>query len=274
MNVCTTFEANAKATEIVEPRVSSFDHPAEFAQATAMLGAPLGDSRSDAALAQASAMRLGIVATIRIDDAWLVQRSATKAANRRHRVNQRQQLGNVVAVCAGQDRVEGDAIGIDEEMMLGTGSRAIGGVRSCFWPAPSARTDDESTAAREKSSCPASRSLASNSACNWSHTLASCQSRKRRQQVTPDPNPNSMGRSRQHMPVLKTNRMPLSAARFDTGSRPGYFLRRGLGAGSSGSINAHNSSSMIGALIPLVPVAQMAKVNSLQRKLTAPLGSF
>jgi hypothetical protein len=27
-------------------------------------------------------------------------------------------------------------------------------------------------------------------------------------------------------------------------------LRRGLGAGSSGLINAHNSSPMIGALIP------------------------
>jgi hypothetical protein len=40
--------------------------------------------------------------------------------------------------------------------------------------------------------------------------------------------------------------MPSSAARSETGRRPGYRLRRGLGAGSSGSIIAHSSSSMIG----------------------------
>jgi hypothetical protein len=51
-------------------------------------------------------------------------------------------------------------------------------------------------------------------------------------------------------------------------------LRRGLGAGNKGSINVHKSSSMIAAHIPLVPVIQMAKVNSLSQKLTAPLESF
>jgi len=43
--------------------------------------------------------------------------------------------------------------------------------------------------------------------------------------------------------------MPFSAARFATGSRPGYFLRRGFGVGSNGSIIAHRSSSTIGAPI-------------------------
>ncbi|MDF9428642.1 transposase, partial [Cupriavidus gilardii] len=38
--------------------------------------------------------------------------------------------------------------------------------------------------------------------------------------------------------------------------------------------SAHSSSSMIGALIPSVPVVQMAKVNSLPKRLTAPRGSF
>jgi hypothetical protein len=44
--------------------------------------------------------------------------------------------------------------------------------------------------------------------------------------------------------------MPLSAARSETRRRPGYRLRRGLDGGSSGSISAHSSSSMIGAAIP------------------------
>jgi hypothetical protein len=51
-------------------------------------------------------------------------------------------------------------------------------------------------------------------------------------------------------------------------------LRRGFGGGSKGSINPHSSSSTIGVPIPLVPVVQMAKVNSLPKRLTAPSGSF
>jgi hypothetical protein len=158
-------------------------------------------------------------------------------------------LGDIIAVRAGQDCADGNAIGIDKDMVLGTWSRAIRGVRASFSPAPTARTDDESTTAREKSSSPASRNLASKSSCKRVHTPAFCQSRRRRQQVEPEPNPNLVDRSRQRMPVLSTNRMPLSAARFETGSRPGYFLRRGFGAGSNGSISAHSSSSTIGALI-------------------------
>lgn len=57
---------------------------------------------------------------------------------------------------------------IDEDVMLGTWSRAIRGVRTSFSPAPTARTDDESTAAREKSSSPTSRNFASSSSCNRS----------------------------------------------------------------------------------------------------------
>lgn len=274
MNVGSTFEAYAKTTKVVKPRVSTFDNPAEFAQATAVFCPALGEHRFDAALAKPLTMRLGVVATVCVDDFGLLKRATAHAANWRDRVDERQQLGDVVAVRPGQDCADGDAICVDEDVMLGTWSRAIRGVRTSFSPAPTARTDDESTAAREKSSSPASRNFASSSSCNRFQTPAFCQSRKRLQQVGPDPNPNLVDRSHQRMPVLNTNRMPFSAARFETGSRPGYFLRRGFGGGSKGSISAHSSSSMIGALIPSVPVVQMAKVNSLPKRLTAPRGSF
>ena len=74
-------------------------------------------------------------------------------------------------------------------------------------------------------------------------TPAFCQSRNRLQQVEREPNPNFVDRSRQRIPVLSTNRMPFSAALFATGNRPGYFLRRGFGIGSNGSISAHSDSS-------------------------------
>ncbi|MDR6504002.1 hypothetical protein J2785_007196 [Burkholderia ambifaria] len=35
---------------------------------------------------------------------------------------------------------------------------------------------------------------------------------------------------------MRTNRMPVSAARFETGKRPGFFSRRGLSGGTSSMI--------------------------------------
>jgi len=274
VNVGATLKANAKTTKVVEPCVSPLDHPAKFTETTAVLGPALCDHRLDATFAKFPAVWFGVVAAIGVNDFGLPKRPATYAANRRNRIDKRQQLGDIVAVRASQDRGDGDAVCVDEDVVLGTGSRAIRGVRASFSPAPTARTDDESTAAREKSSWPASRNFASSSSCSRSHTPAFCQSRRRRQQVGPEPNPNLIDRSHQRIPVLNTNRMPFSAARSETGRRPGYFLRRGFGGGSKGSINAHSSSSMIGVPIPLLPVVQMAKVNSLPKRLTAPSGSL
>lgn len=89
MNVRAALEANAKATKVMKPRVSPFDYPTEFAHATAMLGAPSGDDRLDAALSKAASMCLGIVTTIGVDDTGLAQRSATHTANRCDRIDER-----------------------------------------------------------------------------------------------------------------------------------------------------------------------------------------
>ncbi len=274
MNVGSTLEANAKTTKIVQPCMRTLDYPAEFAESAAVFRTAPSDHRFDIARTKPLAMRLRVVSTICVDDFGLAKRSTAYAANRRDRVDERQQLGNVVAIRASQDGTDGDASGIDEDVMLRARSRAIGGVRASFSPAPTARTEDESATAREKSSSPTSRNFASSSACNAPHTPTLCQSRKRLQQVGPEPNPSLVERSHQRIPVLNTNKMPFSAARLETGSRPGYFLRRGFGGGSKGSINAHSSSSMIGAPITLVPVVQMTKVSSLTKRLTAPLAVF
>jgi hypothetical protein len=249
VNVSSTIEAYAKTTEVVEPRVSPFDDPTVFAQTTAVFSAAPRDHRFNAAFAQSLTMRIGIVTTIGIDDLGFLKWSATRAADRGNRVDERQQLGDVVAVRAGQDGADGNAIGVYEDVVFGTGSRAIRGVRASFSPAPTARTDEESTAAYERSICPASRNLSSSSSCSRSHTPALRQSFSRRQQVAPEPKPNTVGRWFHRKPVFNTNRMPFNAARSDTRGRPGCSLRRGLGGGSNGSISVHNSSSMIGASI-------------------------
>jgi hypothetical protein len=62
---------------------------------------------------------------------------------------------------------------------------------------------------------------------------AVAQSRSRRQQVIPLPQPISWGRYSQGMPVFSTNKIPVSAARSGTRGRPPF----GLG-GSGGSNGA------------------------------------
>ncbi len=232
----------------------TFDHPTIPAQTTAMLGPALGDHGLDTAFAQRATMSGGIVAAIGIDDAGLLKRSATNAANGWNRINERQQLRDVVGVRASQDRNERNAVGVYEDVVLGTGSRAIGGVRASFSPAPTARTDDESTAAYDRSIWPAARNLSSSNSCSWSHTPAFCQSLNRRQHVAPEPKPRRVGKWFQRIPVLNTNRMPLRAARSDTRGRPGSLFARSFAGGSNGSISIHSSSSMIGASILGLPL--------------------
>ncbi len=185
VNVGAMLEANTKTTEALKPRMSTFDNPSEFAQTTSVLGPALGNHRVDAALAKLLAMRLGVIATVCVDDFGLLKRSATYAAYRWNGVNEWQQLGDVVAIRACQDRADRNAGGVYQNVVLGTWSRAIRGVRSSFSPAPTARTDEESTAARKKSSSPTSRNFASSSSCNRFHTPAFCQSRNRLQQIEP-----------------------------------------------------------------------------------------
>ncbi|KWC26457.1 hypothetical protein WL50_07570, partial [Burkholderia ubonensis] len=253
---------------MVEPGVRTFDHPTILAETAAMFGPALRDHGFDTALAQRATVSGGIVAAIGVDDAGLLKRSATDTANWWNRINERQQLrdvvgvrasqdcddGNVVGVRASQDCDDGNAVGVYEDVVLGTRSRAIRGVRASFSPAPTARTDDESTAAYDRSIWPAARNLSSSNSCSWSHTPAFCQSLNRRQQVAPEPKPSRVGKWFQRIPVLNTNRMPLSAARSDTRGRPGSLFARGFAGGSNGSISIHSSSSMIGASILGLPL--------------------
>jgi hypothetical protein len=99
---------------------------------------------------------------------------------------------------------------------------------------------------RDQSIWSAARNRASSTSCSSSHTPAACQSRYRRQQLMPLPQPISRGSRSQRRPVCRMNRMPVSAARLSSGLRPGCRERRGLGRGSNGSMSAQRSSSSMG----------------------------
>ncbi len=134
MNVRTSLETNTEATEVMQPSMRAFNDPAIFAKAAAVFGTAPGDHRLNTAIAQRSSMSLGVVSSIGVDHTRSLQRVASQSANRRNRVNQRQQLCDIVDVRAGQDRGKRRAVGVGDDVVLGTGSRAIGWVWPSFGP--------------------------------------------------------------------------------------------------------------------------------------------
>ncbi len=244
----------------MQPGMSTFDDPTDFSKATTVRVTAPRDVGGDVALVKDASIFIVVVTTVGVDAARTAQRPSTHAADRHDGLDQRNQLGDVVAIGAGQDCRDRRSVGVGCDVVLRTGSRSIGGVRASFSPVPTARIDDESTTTREKSIFSAARSFASSTACNRSHTPACCQSRSLRQQLTPEPHPISDGKSRQRMPVFSTNRMPVKAARSAIGLRPGYLTRRGFDGGSSGSISAQSSSSMIGLPISLARLSRRPRL--------------
>lgn len=66
--------------------------------------------------------------------------------------------------------------------------------------------------------------------------------------------------------------MPVKAAPFGGGLRPGYRKRRTRAGGSSSSISAHSSSSVIGLPISLVRLLQRSRLTAAAEIVNSPLG--
>lgn len=203
------------------------------------------DDQTDSRMKKASILVM-LVITVGVDTIRMTEWAAAHAVNRRDGLDQRDQLGDIATIRAGQDCCDQRAVGVGGDVVFETGSRSIGGVRASFLSAPTARVDEGSTT-REKSVCPAARSYAS--ACSRSHTPACYQSRSLRHQLTREPHPISVGGSRRRMPVFSTNQASISAARSRTGLRPRYMGRRDFAGGKRGSISAHSSSSVTGFVL-------------------------
>jgi hypothetical protein len=159
-----------------------------------------------------------------------------------------------VAVSAGQERGERDAAPVDHNMALRAGHplglAAIRRVGADGFAPLLAGMLAESRLARLQSMRSASPNRSRSSRWSRSHTPASCQSRSRRQQVTPEPHPSSWGSISHGMPDFRTKMIPVKAARFGMRGRPPLGL--GGSGGSSGATTAHRSSLTSGLLMPKV----------------------
>ena len=245
MNITTTLITNSQSAKLMQPGKCAFHYPASFTQPAAVRCSTLGQQRFDLQNSQSNAVWLRIIGTITLNNIRTLTRSATPASYRWNCFNQRKKLRHVVVISTGNNGSKRCPVGVGNYMMFTAIFASIGGVWARFLPPKIARTDAESTTAREKSILSAFRSLLSKMRCISSQTPAFCQSRSLRQHVMPEPQPISLGKCSQPIPVLSTNRIPVKAARFGIDFRPGYWNRLFF-FGIIGSINFHNSSSKIG----------------------------
>lgn len=243
MNAGQSLVTHSQAAELMQPSDRALDNPASLTQTAAMRGTTLGQLGTDAVGMQPITVGLGVVAAITLNALGLVLRPARLTGERWNRLHQGFQLSDVVPVGLSEDDAQRNALRLDQEVVLATRLTAIGWVRSSFFPPCTARTEELSATTREKSTFSAPRSLESNTRCRRSHTPAFCHAWSRRQQVIPEPQPISFGSISQGIPEMSTNKTPLSTLRLSNGFRPGCRRRRRLGAGSSGSITDHSSSS-------------------------------
>ncbi len=247
--------ADAQAPLLVQPTQRAFHDPAVHAQTAAVLGAAFGDHRLDAALTQRGAMPGGVVPAVGIQPIRLATRPAHAARDWQKSIDQRQQLRHVVPVCRGQANAEWRSLRIGDDVVFRAGFPPIRRVGAGFFAPPTARSDALSTTARRQSIWSAPLSLASNTRWSLRQTPAACQSRRRRQQVIPAPQPISCGRSSQGIPVLSTKRMPVIAGRSATRGRPPLGL--GGSGGMSGSRISHSSSGTSGLAIAVSSVTPL-----------------
>ena len=130
MDLGAAVVADEEPFELVEPGEGAFDDPADAAESGAVFGLAAGDLGSNTAAAEFATVLVVVVGAIARDSFRPPPRPADLAAHRRYAVEERDQLGAVVAVAAGERPRERDPTALDEEMVLGAQSGSINRARA------------------------------------------------------------------------------------------------------------------------------------------------
>jgi len=240
MNIVTAFITYSQSTKLVQPRKSSFDYPAENPQVTAVFCSAFRQKGIYTQLTQCLSMGLAIISSITLNTIRSFARTTHFTCDRRNRPYQWQKLRDTMTVCSGYFHRERDTVAIGDNMMFRPQFPSIRCIRARFRPPKTARTEAEFTIAREKSILSFFLRCLRTIRCILSQTPAFCQSFSRRQQVMPDPQPISLGKYCQGIPVFNTKIIPVRALRSSTGGLPP--LCRGACFGMTGSMSFHNWS--------------------------------
>jgi hypothetical protein len=117
--------AEEQPAAVVQPSEGALDNPAVAAEPGAVHGPASGDHRLDASLPDQTAVLVVVVTAVGDDAVGTPPRPADTAAHRRHAVEQREQLGDVVAVAAGERPGQRDAASVYEEMLLAAAAAPV-----------------------------------------------------------------------------------------------------------------------------------------------------
>jgi len=104
VNLGEALVAGSQAAKVVQVGQAALDHPALAPETRAVAGAPTGDHRRDAASSEQATVLVVVIAAIGHDPVGLLPGPAGLAGHRPavQALQQRDELGDVVAVAAGQ----------------------------------------------------------------------------------------------------------------------------------------------------------------------------
>ena len=130
MDLVAAVVADEQPLVVVEPGERPLDDPADAAEPGAVLGLAAGDLGCDASIAELATVGGIVVAAIGGQALGPAAGATDAATHRRHRIKQRDQLGDVVAVAARDTPRERDPRRVDQEVVFGAVSGSINRARA------------------------------------------------------------------------------------------------------------------------------------------------
>jgi hypothetical protein len=239
--------ADGQAAVLTQPGQGALHDPAVAAQASAALHSLPCDADLDTTFAQGNPTARAVIRLVRVDFVRALAGPAPRPLGGPDAVDQCLEDARIGAIGRREQDGKRETLPVDDNMALAARFAAIRRIRPGFFAPLLAGAKALSTLARRQSMVSASPKRSKSAWCRPSHTPARCQSRRRRQQVTPLPQPISCGSISQGMPLLSTKMMPVKAARSGTRGRPPFSL--GGSGGNSGSMISHSASLTNGLLI-------------------------
>lgn len=113
VDVTAAVVADEQSFELVEPREGALNNPAVASEPGAVFGVAAGDLRCDPTLAQQAPVLVVVVAAVGAQPVGPAAWPSDFAAHRRYAIDQRDQLGDVMAVASGERPGERDPGRVD-----------------------------------------------------------------------------------------------------------------------------------------------------------------
>jgi len=132
VDVVAAVGADEQSAAVVEPGEGALDDPAMAAEPGAMVGLAPSNDRFHAELTDQAAVLVVVVAAVGDQRPWPSTRPTDATTDGRHAVEQLDQLGDVVAVAAGERPGKRDTASVYKEMVLAPASAAIDGAGTCL----------------------------------------------------------------------------------------------------------------------------------------------